>query len=287
MKLIVILICLGVERFWSPIQNLRHWHWFDSYVEWLHETLKGKSFLNGPAGVVLAIAPISIVVGWLQQSFSGGWWEIFGLIFAVLVLVMSMGPKDLGADVVAYLDARRRGDDLAERLCAEDIVGAKLPDEFINRTWIIIANILGGAHHWIFGVLFWFMILGPVGAVIYRLAYQLSSHAERYAVETPGFSNAALNLIYLLAWLPARVAAFGYAITGSFIDAMRYWRKHASSTTVADDEFLAATGLGALRLDSADVLPTDANVREAMDLVRRAIFLWLTVIALMTLAGWW
>lgn len=287
MKFIAILIGLGVERFWPAIQDLRRWHWFDSYVEWLHQIFKGKSLLDGPVGVLLAITPFAFVVGWLQQSLVGGWWEVFGLLFAALVVVMSMGPNDMGADVLAYLDAQRRDDELAERLCAEDIVGGNVPDEPVARAWVLITSILGGAHHWLFGVLFWFLILGPMGAVIYRLACQLSRRTNIDGADAPGFTNASLNLLYVLAWLPARVAALGYAIVGSFTDAMPYWRKHLTSTTLPDEEFLAATGLGALRLDSFDILPAADGVRQAMDLVRRSIFLWLAVIALMTIAGWW
>lgn len=287
MKFLAILIGLAIERFWSPIQGLRRWHWFGNYVEWLHQSLKGRVLFDGPVGVILAIAPFALIVAWLQQIMQGGWWEIIGLAFGAFILVMSIGPTDLGAEVKAYLEARRQGDGLAERLCAEDIVGGDVSDEPVARTWSVIRSLLSRSHHWVFGALFWFMVLGPVGAVIYRLAHQLVFYAEGYAAYAPGFATAARGLVYILAWLPARLTSLGYAIMGSFVEGMRYWRNSATSWAINDKELLSATGLGALRLDSPDILPADDNVREAMELVRRTIYLWLTVIALMTIAGWW
>ena len=154
--------------------------------------------------------------------------------------------------------------------------------------------ILEQANNRIFAVIFWFIVLGPFGALLYRLASVLpklkTSHTDM------DFFIATRQLLAILDWLPARLTAFSYAVAGSFEDALFGWRSYHESRF---DEFsnnasgiLICTGTGALRLSSLldDKFELSGSyqylVEAAMGLVWRSLVVWLALLGLFTFAGW-
>ena len=102
-------------------------------------------------------------------------------------------------------------------------------------------------------------------------------------------------------WVPARITALGFAVVGSFEDAIDAWRSFAErSDGLADQDgiILAATSgavnvrLGAERLapspdspgPAIDQEPQLAHLRSIVGLVWRSVVLWMVLLALVTLA---
>ena len=149
------------------------------------------------------------------------------------------------------------------------------------------------ANNRIFGVVFWFMVLGPVGAWLFRVSDLLRRRAVFEVEVEPGMANTLSHIEAvhgLLGFIPARLAALGYAISGSFDDAWSCWRAYAAGSDAplhqVNDEVVACVGCGALNVAEADTSGPDHGIRKAMRLVTRTIFVWTTVIALITLPGW-
>jgi AmpE protein len=171
-------------------------------------------------------------------------------------------------------------------------------------------GLLVQANDRLFGVLFWFFVLGPVGAVLYRLSWGLAiaedsglddtEMDEEAAPALPGFTEAATRLYAILAWAPARLGAGAYALAGSFEDAVHQWRNYYQRSTdsrlESNDEVLRAAGSGALQLDryvvqteeahEGDVPLEPAAVNAARGLVLRALVIWVATIVVVTLALW-
>ena len=86
------------------------------------------------------------------------------------------------------------------------------------------------ANNRIFGVMFWFMVLGPAGAWLYRVSDLLrrraAFEAARQGVPAHGgdLGSVLTDLHGALAWMPARLAALSYALAGSFEDAVGNWK---------------------------------------------------------------
>jgi len=146
----------------------------------------------------------------------------------------------------------------------------------------------------IFGVVFWFIILGPVGAWLFRLSDLLR---QRLAFETArglqdmGGALAAVETAHgVLVWVPARLSAIGYAFGGSFDDALNGWRSYELRENLpfhrSNDEIVARVGKAAMTGVLAEPSNSSAAARNAMRLVTRTLFIWVTVIAAMTLFGW-
>ena len=139
-----------------------------------------------------------------------------------------------------------------------------------------------------FGVLFWFALLGPSGALLYRLA-QLLAATPAGEDSTPARKFAAL-----LDWLPAHLMALALALASNFDAVFSAWRDyhraHAHGYTNLDLGFLDAIGRASVVADVAADGQADAQsplvaLDDAMVLVRRVLVIWLTLMALVVLGG--
>jgi membrane protein required for beta-lactamase induction len=146
----------------------------------------------------------------------------------------------------------------------------------------------------IFGVMFWFVVLGPVGAWIFRVSDLLRRRAVFEHMRGGRASEAtlvAIEAIYgLLKWIPARLAMLGYAMGGSFDDAMNAWRAalvtHGMAIDQRNDLLIARVGKAAMTGYLSEPANSSAAARNSMRIVRRTVFIWVSVIAVMTLFGW-
>lgn len=127
------------------------------------------------------------------------------------------------------------------------------------------------AHRHVFAVVVWFVLLpGPLGAVLYRMADYLAeawrpknaeAEGESEAVAFASFSGRALDA---LNWLPVRVTAAAFAVMGNFEDAVFCWRNQAQRWANPAEGILLASAAGALGVRLG--LP----VVESGELVHRA-----------------
>ncbi|MGB5519922.1 MAG: regulatory signaling modulator protein AmpE, partial [Gammaproteobacteria bacterium] len=153
------------------------------------------------------------------------------------------------------------------------------PDQQTND---VTRAILHVANERIFAVIFWFVIIGPVGAILYRLTTNLS---KQHGLND---SLAAVAILFqaVLTWVPARMLALGYALTGHFDGALQAYRNRPFEPDLALENYdvLVNTGMGALRDHEA----TDeiSSILAAKNLVIRSILIWIALLALLTLGGW-
>ena len=300
MTLIAILISLLLERLLDHVQDLRRYERYADYVEWMRRRLQGDSW-DGRLGVLVLLAPPVLITAVLQAGLEDALFGLLGLLFAIAVLLFCLGPRDLGHELARYREALSAGDDeLATRL-ARTLLGHEPPPPAGAQARAVIETVLVQANVRVFGVLFWFVILGPVGAVFYRAVTELRRHTLQ---DNDEFAWATRQLTEILDWVPARLTAMGYALSGDFEAAVARWRAVSAGTDrwlVPASQVLIAAGCGALDVDEDeddDGDAVDAEVRidenvawdrtlqSAMALVWRTLSLWVVVIALLTLAGW-
>ncbi|MCW8828651.1 MAG: regulatory signaling modulator protein AmpE [Gammaproteobacteria bacterium] len=287
MALIAIIISLVAERFLGSMEEFRRFGWFRRYAGWLLPRLSPYRYLNGPAGVILLLLiPLGVVSA--VDYYLGQWWVVLSLLFSVLVLLFSFGPTDLEAEVEAYIDARERGDEESACWHASELLGEEPPEGAGVLARRIIENTLVEANERVLAILLWFLLLGPAGALMYRLTSQLELYTTRHGGEA--LAEPVQRLHAILAWLPGRICAFSYALAGSFVDALQAWGRQQESWHENNRAVLIASGLGALGYHEGDETAEQEGdsevVHETLDLVRRAVLVFLSVIALFTLAGW-
>lgn len=170
---------------------------------------------------------------------------------------------------------------------------------------LAIEEALASSHRHVFGVLLWFVLLpGPCGAVLYRAAAIFASHwrSGQGEADTGDFGRFAEQAFTFVDWLPLRATAAAFAVVGDFEDAVYCWRTQAGNWPDDEMGIVLASGAGALGVrlgmpvvesgefaDRAELgTGEDADVdfmQSAVGLVWRAVVLWLLLLLLLGLAS--
>ncbi|WP_232056791.1 MULTISPECIES: adenosylcobinamide-phosphate synthase CbiB [Methylomonas] len=160
-----------------------------------------------------------------------------------------------------------------------------------------IESVLENGADAVFAPLFWFAVLGPSGAVLYRLANTLDAmwgyKNQRYRY----FGWAAARFDDLLNFVPARLTALTYAVLGNAPAALQAWRTQAALLESPNAGPVMAAGAGALNLELGGPAsyhgvvkqkiwfggvchPENADIDRAVTLVFRALVLWVAAIGM-------
>ena len=301
MHLIALLIGLAVERLATQLFHLRRQRWLDRIID---AGFKQAGRLPAwPAllpiiliGIVLVL-PIFLITLSLGDTLLGFPY----LLLAVVVLFFSLGPQDIGEDVDEYCRAIEDGDAERVRETAKAIIESDVPDDVQERIRKVEEGVCIQANNRLFAVIFWFVLLGPLGAWAYRVtdlirrrAVFVATRDEDEGGTIESLRESAILLHGWLAWVPARLTALGYAAAGNFDPALGAWRAPTEQKTDSQSEIseklLARVGLSALALgDDPDEDAVDRGMRgatAAKGLVFRLLLIWAVVIAAMTLYGW-
>ncbi len=298
MSLLAILISLILEKLLPPMHALRSLAWVASYHQWIHARLAShrQGILSLLIIILLPLTGIAAIQYLLNELL-----VFLGFIFSIIVLTYSLGPKDKRQLAHEYLDAEERGDDDKAESILRNIVScttsSPLPEDKPARTRTLIECILIQTHEQLLAILFWFVVLGPMGAALYRLTVELQQTGQR-ADETDNteFRAAVARLHYLLAWIPSRLTALSYAVMGSFVHALHAWQNTLFEEIEKNDVtnpqshgLLLRIGQASLQFDNhppQDDAQHNNAIRETLALCGRSLVAWITILALMTLAGW-
>jgi len=294
MILISILIALLVEKYANWHTQLRNTSWFTRYVDWVHDKLDEHEWVDGPAGLIVIIAPILVIVGYISSTLDG-YHSFFSLIFGIGILSYSIGPKKFHENVQKFIHSREQGDDEGALWHLDNILGTDTPKSEPLIILKLNEEILIQTSRQLLSIVFWFIILGPIGAILLRLSN--TAYNDKISNEEDSeFNQSAARLQYILHWIPCRLTALSYAISGSFVHASDCWKntpKRDTEETFIDknNDMLTCIGLSSLQLGATDKNGDHQNlnlssVNDTLKLGLRSITVWVTLIAIMTLAGW-
>lgn len=300
MNLIALLIGLGIERLATQLFHLRRLRWLDRLID---AGFREAARLSGWPAILpvlllaaLFVLPVFAVTLAMSNVLFGGPY----LLLAIVVLFFSLGPKDIGEDVSEYCEALEQDDGERVQQTAKAIIEGDVPADSLERMHCVESAVCVQANNRLFAVIFWFVLLGPLGAWTYRVTDLIRRRAVFNATRDEAgdehlarLKDASVTLHGWLAWIPARLTAIGYAIAGHFDAALAAWREvpepPPETTSTASENLLARVGVGALALDDkADESLTARGVRGATaanGLVFRLLIIWAVVIAAMTLYG--
>lgn len=273
----------------------------------------GQPHLAALAWAVVAGVPaLAALIVHLVLDAGLGW--PFAVLWNVAVLYLTLGFRQFSHPFTEIRDALDAGDEaLARGLLAKwkRIDVEDLPPSEIVR--LVIEHSVVSAHRHVFGVLAWYSAfaalgLGPSGAVLYRMAEFLRRRwgaphdapaLEQHHASAP-LRRISMDMWHAIDWLPARITAVGFAVVGSFEDAIDRWRRHARQFPGDNDGLMLAATAGALnvRLD-AQAQPTPdprdgaqahwlepqlGHLAQVVGLVWRSVVMWMVLLALLTLA---
>ncbi|AGA35126.1 Adenosylcobinamide-phosphate synthase [Thioalkalivibrio nitratireducens DSM 14787] len=247
---------------------------------------------RGGLAVVLLVVPATALTFWLAGL------PIIGPLFGILVLYLALGHRSLAEHARPVAEALAHGDEAAARQQAGMLVSRDL--EAIDPAPATIESVLENGHDAVFGALFWFVLLGPAGAVLFRLGNTLDALWGYRTSRYRDFGRIAARLDDLLGYLPARLTALSYALVGNTRQALRCWRTQGERWKSPNAGPVMAAGAGALGLQlggparyqgqwqrRADLgegrRPDGPDIERALGLVRHALLLWLAALTFATL----
>lgn len=301
MVFLSILAAIVLEHLRPQRPPLPHYQAFADWVRWLEVKLDGGEFNHGVIAWCVAVLPVLLAV-WLIASWLSGLSPLLAWAWNVLVLYYTLGFKYFSDDAEMIARLLREGELEQARAylsnLRHDDCSALTPEDVAR---LAIEQVFSASLRQMFGVLFWFVLLsplGPAGAVLYRAASIL---ARRWT--SAAFGDFARQVFHAVNWLPARLTALTYAIAGDFEDAMYCWRTQARDWPDAEESVVLAAGAGAmgvrlgLPLTQADetlyrpelgldTTPEPDHIDSAVSMVWRGLAVWLVVGVLLVVAGW-
>lgn len=300
MNLIALLIGLLIERLATQLLHWRRMRWLDRIID--AGFRQAKRLGTWPASIPVLLLALLLVLPVFLLIFSlGGTLQGFTyLILAVIVLLFSIGPRDIGEEVSEYCSALEAEDEEQVQHAAKALIEGEVPDDPRDRIARVEEAVCIQANNRLFAVIFWFVVLGPLAAWAYRVTDLIRRRAvfsaarDEPADDSTVYIRDAAEMFHgWLAWIPARLTALGYATAGNADDAIAALRapseERDGSTTEHSERLLARVGVAALALqDKADESITERGIRGATaanGLVFRQLLIWAVIIAAMTLYG--
>lgn len=309
MSLLTLIFTLLLEQL-QPLSARKHLSgWLTHYSLFFQQHFNAGKKNQGIIAWLLAVLPVLIaviVVYWLVSQIH----PLLELLFNVLVLYLTMGFRQFSHYFTDIHRALRNADlDQARTLLSQwrGIPSHDLNDEEVAR--LTIEEALRASQRHVFGVIVWFVLFGALGlggaagALLYRMGQILcQSWDEHEELENKSFAHFARQAFYVLEWLPIRLTAMSFAITGDFENTIHCWRTQASSWPDPEAGILLASGAGALGVRLGMPIPQDGLLldrpelgldkfadpdvmQSAVGLVWRSVVLWMLLLVMLTLSN--
>jgi len=302
-SLFSLLAALLLDHF-RPLSRNPPLDLFTRYANYLERHFNAGEKSHGMIAWTLAVfLPTVVIAAVYGVLYHFG--SLFAWVFAVAVLYVTASLRQISdnAESIAAVLRTQELDQARGRLAQWQ---GRPADEYdagqIAR--VGLEQVLASSHRQLFGTVIWFVVLGPAGAVLYRLSQLLSQKWGGLDEKESGdFGKFAASVFHVLDWVPLRLTAVSFAIVGDFEDAVYCWRTQAQTWADQGLGIVLASGAGALGVKLGDPVPSggamafrpelglgeeaDADYLEsAMSLVWRAIVLWLVLLLLLTIARW-
>ncbi|QIJ02331.1 hypothetical protein GII23_20785 [Stutzerimonas balearica] len=272
MSFLVMLLALLVEKFSDWRGRIQH------DAPWLAQLrrLENNPRLAAAPWLLLAILVLLpvLLLGLLLMALQPLVYGWLLLPLHLLVLLYSLGRGHAKRELGPFRDAWRRGDLEAAELVAErDLeLSADSPDE-LSRA--VEQRQLWRGYQDFFAVVFWYLLLGPMLALAYRLLALAERHARVEAVR-----EQAAQLRHGLDWLPVRVLVASFALVGNFSAASRVLLQELLNWDIPACRLLAEAGPLAADLPASSSHDAVARLDILAALLVRSRVLWYAAVAL-------
>lgn len=288
MSFLALIIALSLHQIVRPGSAIQRDSWLLSWELRVSAAL-GRSFIT----VVLTLLVPLLLVVWILATVDSWLFGLLELLGLAALLLWSLGHEDYHTALeccVARQSGHVHGNDVAERLWApprededgrdgfdENSVDAEdklnpddepLQEESTSadreREQEVLTLVYGGYARW-FAPVFYFVLLGIIGALLYRGASILarSDRDSRY-----------LTILAVLDWLPSRLLCLTFALTGDFL---------AVTQSRVVNRWIGTSPAAELLAAAAGVACSSGSARAVGDILYRSSGFWLLVISVVAM----
>lgn len=251
MTLIVLLICILLQRFLGLKSYIWQVNWMDHYFQWLVSKFNYTVQSHGAIGFLIVILPLLIIASLLFALDFRLFSFIGYLILSVLLVWYCLDSRDLKKD---------------------PLLGATSADLFMYT------------YQHQFAIIFWYALFGPVGLVLYFSVNALHEYLQRvHEEQNLHLLTVTAKVQGVLDWVPIRLLGLTYALVGHFSEAFAVIKSQFLSDIRTNEKQIALWGLVAQN-GQATIENPDTN--ETIILMDRALLVWLLVLLILTIAFW-
>ena len=250
MKFLALLAALAFEQM-RPLRGDNAVHAaYGQFAAYLRHLLDAGQYRHGVWAWLIAAVPLTLLVllaDWLLARVNGA----LAWAFGAGVLYLTVGFRRFSNYFNKINKLMKDGDLIGAREQLRQWRNAdsgELDSNAISRVAIELG--LMASHRNVFGPVAWFLVFGPAGALLYRMAEQLQetwrARAAPDAGATDEFTHFAVRAFAVIDWAPARLTAASFAAVGNFQDAVDCWRAQGAAWPDETQGIILASGAGAL-----------------------------------------
>jgi adenosylcobinamide-phosphate synthase len=235
-------LLLGEPSRWHPLVGFGRW------AAWIEARLnRGNGLLlRGFLAWLIVVVPLTVLIHcvtefWLTALINTG------------LLYLCIGLRSLRDHTLPIYQAIEQNDlprarQLTARIVSRDTSSASVTDLAKASTESLLEN----GNDAVFATLFWFMVGGGTGAVLYRLANTLDAMWGYRTARFNLFGRSAARIDDVLNWIPARLTALSYVLLAApraaKRQAWRCWIEQAPRWSSPNAGPVMSSGAGALGL---------------------------------------
>jgi len=287
-SLIAVLLTLLLSRSLPELIRWRDFSWLQTW-----QARIGPQSTSA-LGLLLTLGLPVLICALLQVALHYALFGLASLAFAIVALFYCWGPRDLDRDIEAVVKAP----DSERRLAAaQDLRPDQQTEALAFESQAVVQAAFQSALKRWFGVLFWFVIFGAAGALLYRLTQLLAYGREFARDQSSAQHSAAERLAQMLDWAPSHLVVLALALASDFDAVFRTWRDyhaaHKQGYFTLDLGFLDAIARASVNADveagdgyAEDVHSPLTQLDDAHLLLHRVLIIALAVIAIIALTGW-
>lgn len=280
---ITIFLVLALERYING-DCLRQWGWCSKLRRMTMSMCKAS---NIAVQIAVAVLPAILIIGILQLILVNYNNKLLYMLFAGVILWCCLGPRNLWLKLKNLLTDSSSAEGSVVHNKIKELFPGVMPDIVLSvddreptdySYQVLLPVVFSELFSSIFGVIFWFAILGPVGAVLYRLVIVFSTQDE--------ITTSWSKILSVLEWAPIRVIGFLYALAGNFVSTADVYKKHILCGIDNNSALLIDTALASMSYDkqklAEETIDSDNSIiRNALRLFERVVIMLLVAVGIL------
>ena len=270
MSFIVLLILIAIEK----LSRGRHYLQKDSfYLQKLHSYDQQTTPNATSAFLKLTLLPtliIAIMLFLLHNIFHG----LLLFFIDIAIMLYALGRGDVLQRFGSFRDAWRRNDE--DGLKIASIRDLSLSEKEIENPKELLFQaqnkLLWQSYEGFFAVIFWYMLLGPLIPLFYRLTSIIEETSNNHSLK-----KTASNVRYYLDWLPSRCLIYSFCVVGQFTQCFDVLIKDLFNKKMPAQELIHKAGIAAIdNYDEQEISSLDI----LWSLLIRSAILWYALYAI-------
>lgn len=276
MSFLVLLILIAVEKLSNGRRRIQK----DSF--WLHQLQQCENQTSQASSpnyaifklTILPVIIIGIIIFLLHNVFHG----IFLFFIDIAIMLYALGRGDLLQRFGSFRDAWRRDDQEGLKIAAERDLGltdieSENPNQLLHQAQ---SKLLWHSYEGFFAVIFWYMLLGPIIPLFYRLI----ALVDDLTVDEQLRAKAS-SIRYYLDWLPSRILIYSFCLVGHFTTCFDVLIKELFNKKLSAKELINKAGIAAIQTQEVNDEEEQISSLDILwNLLLRSAILWYVIYAL-------